>query len=457
MKPSLLGPAPSISARHSKAPTREARNAAVNWKCCLASSLLVVLLLAPLAPAARGQETDRTWYRGNLHTHSLWSDGNDFPEMIADWYKSNGYHFLGLSDHNILSRGERWIAADTPQKRGAIQGIERYQARFGADGVETREVDGVAQVRLKNLDEVRGLLEEPGQFILIESEEITDSFENLPIHINATNIGELVRPQGGSSVRDTIDANLRAVEAQRIKLGRPILPHLNHPNFGWGVSALDLAAVERERFFEIFNGHPSVRQLGDDTHPSLERFWDIANTLRLSHYKTAPLMGLATDDSHHYFGGQGPTPGRGWVQVRAEALDPTKLLEAMEAGDFYASTGVTLREVSWDPVKAEVRIEIAPEEGVTYEIQFIGTRRLDAAGFELTEETTPTDLPETWGAVLETVTGTEGSFIVRDEFLYVRAVVISSKPHPNPAWSGQVEQAWTQPMGWRLPIPATPE
>ncbi|MEZ6107696.1 MAG: hypothetical protein R3B96_16655 [Pirellulaceae bacterium] len=199
MKPSLLGPAPSISARHSKAPTREARNAAVNWKCCLASSLLVVLLLASLAPAARGQETDRTWYRGNLHTHSLWSDGNDFPEMIADWYKSNGYHFLGLSDHNILSRGERWIAADTPQKRGAIQGIERYQARFGADGVETREVDGVAQVRLKNLDEVRGLLEEPGQFILIESEEITDSFENLPIHINATNIGELVRPQGGSS------------------------------------------------------------------------------------------------------------------------------------------------------------------------------------------------------------------------------------------------------------------
>ena len=23
------------------------------------------------------------WYRGNLHTHSLWSDGNDYPEVIA--------------------------------------------------------------------------------------------------------------------------------------------------------------------------------------------------------------------------------------------------------------------------------------------------------------------------------------------------------------------------------------
>ena len=24
-----------------------------------------------------------SWYKGNTHTHSLWSDGNDFPEMIA--------------------------------------------------------------------------------------------------------------------------------------------------------------------------------------------------------------------------------------------------------------------------------------------------------------------------------------------------------------------------------------
>ena len=44
------------------------------------------------------------------HTHSLWSDGNGFPEMVADWYKSNGYHFLALSDHNVLSQGERWMS-----------------------------------------------------------------------------------------------------------------------------------------------------------------------------------------------------------------------------------------------------------------------------------------------------------------------------------------------------------
>ena len=57
-----------------------------------------------------GQElaTPKYW-RGNLHTHSLWSDGNDFPEMICQWYSDTGYHFLALPDHNILSEGERWM------------------------------------------------------------------------------------------------------------------------------------------------------------------------------------------------------------------------------------------------------------------------------------------------------------------------------------------------------------
>ncbi len=23
------------------------------------------------------------WYKGNTHTHTLWSDGNDFPDMVT--------------------------------------------------------------------------------------------------------------------------------------------------------------------------------------------------------------------------------------------------------------------------------------------------------------------------------------------------------------------------------------
>src|SRR5690606_30933768 len=123
-----------------------------------------------------------------------------------------------------------------------------------------------------------------------------------------------------------IGRNLRAIEEQSRRLQRPILGHLNHPNFGYGVTAEDMAAVPETRFFEIYNGHPGVNQLGDEHHASMEQLWDIANTLRITEQKLPPLYGLATDDSHNYFGLRGASPGRGWVMVRAERLEPETLI-----------------------------------------------------------------------------------------------------------------------------------
>ena len=109
--------------------------------------------------------------------------------------------------------------------------------------------------------------------------------------------------------------NLAAVEEQAKRLGRPILGHLNHPNFGYAITAEELAMVTKERFFEVYNGHPDVHHLGDETHAGVERMWDIINTLRIGEMKAAPVNGLATDDSHNYFGKRrlvaGPGLGHG--------------------------------------------------------------------------------------------------------------------------------------------------
>ena len=51
------------------------------------------------------------WYRGNIHTHSLWSDGDDYPEMIGLWYRDHGYDFLCYTDHNVLPQVERPTAS----------------------------------------------------------------------------------------------------------------------------------------------------------------------------------------------------------------------------------------------------------------------------------------------------------------------------------------------------------
>src|SRR6056297_1040048 len=142
------------------------------------------------------------WWKGNLHAHSLWSDGDQFPEMIADWYRQHGYHFLALTDHNVLSQGIRWMPIQEAVRRSDEGIMDRYLSRFGDAWVETRtDPEGDApQVRLKPLSEFRHLVEERGRFLLIPAEEISDRAEGKPVHINATNLADVVTPAGGATV-----------------------------------------------------------------------------------------------------------------------------------------------------------------------------------------------------------------------------------------------------------------
>ncbi|HEY3787421.1 MAG TPA: hypothetical protein VGL71_01145, partial [Urbifossiella sp.] len=153
--------------------------------------------VSPPAPLPLANAAAQYW-KGNLHTHSLWSDGDDFPEMIADWYKRHGYDFLALTDHNVLAEGEKWMPADANPTR--IRAMRNYTARFGSRWVETRDKDGKRQVRLKPLAEFRSLLEEPGKFLLIPAEEITTSFAKRPIHMNGINLRDAVKPIPGKDV-----------------------------------------------------------------------------------------------------------------------------------------------------------------------------------------------------------------------------------------------------------------
>ncbi len=397
------------------------------------------------------------YYKGNIHTHSLWSDGNDFPEMIAEWYRTHGYNFLALSDHNVLSEGTRWMKHSTIINRGGNLTLEKYQARFGNGWVETRgkaDTDNYA-IRLKPLDEFRSLIEERGTFIMIQGEEISDRVKKKPLHMNATNLQEVIPPSGGLTIREAMEANLRAVEDQAQRTGREVLVHLNHPNFGYGITAEDLAFVIRERFFEVYNGHPSINHLGDDTHPAVERLWDIANTIRLSELGAPPLFGVATDDSHHYHGKGGSRTGRGWIQVQSRYLSPEHIIRGIKAGDFYASSGVELKEVSHDAVENVLALRIDAKPGVQYTTRFIGTAKDHGTTVlpENQEEGEPSSEHKysspAIGKVLATATGETPQYRLTGRELYVRAVVTADQDHPDPSFKGQQQQAWTQPVGWR--------
>jgi hypothetical protein len=411
-----------------------------------------VLLLAAVAGCA----SPMTQWKGNLHSHSVWSDGTDYPEMIVAWYLENGYDFLALTEHDMLAEGERWVDVNAPddgwppRNESARRALPGYRERFGTEWVQEHRDGNRHLVRLRPLEEYRRLFEQPGRFLLLQAEEITD---REGAHVNAFNLATAILPRGGASTGERIRNNLAAVEEQRVATGRALVAIVNHPNFVWSLTAEDLAAIPHARIFEVFNGHTMVNNAGDTLHADTERIWDVALSLRHA-AGLPPLFAAATDDAHDYreYGDTISRPGRGWVMVRAPQLTSDALAASLAAGDFYASTGVTIRSEQRD--REGIRIEIEPEAGVVYRTQFIGARTstslegtpvLDAAGD--TVRTTRT-YDEGVGEILAEATGVRAEYVFRGDERYVRARVVSSKPHVDPTTGKTMgwQTAWLQPV-----------
>jgi len=264
--------------------------------------------------------------------------------------------------------------------------------------------------------------------MIFKAEEVTAYLDDKAVHMGAVNIQEELQPREGKTIVELIQNNIDAIKEQSERTGEPILQHLNHPNFTYAITTEDIIQVDGERFFEVFNGHPYVNNYGDSIHSSTEEMWDQINVAYI-HAGKPLLYGLATDDSHHYhkFGSRYSNAGRGWVMVKADSLNPRALIESMEKGDFYSTTGVLLDEVSFKDNLLSVKVR--PEEGVDYQIEFIGAHR-DKMKSE----------------VLKTVKGAAAEFEVPEDYLFVRAKVISSKLKENPYKEGDVEVAWIQPV-----------
>ncbi|GGK34078.1 hypothetical protein GCM10007962_30650 [Yeosuana aromativorans] len=370
----------------------------------------------------------KKWFKGNLHTHSYWSDGDEFPEMIMDWYKTNNYHFVVLSDHNTLAEGEKWkrILNDTIYRKA----FKNYLNKYNRDSsvVYKKNLDTLF-VKLKTFEEYKPLFEEKDRFIMLPSEEISNVYKNKPYHVNAINIQKRINPQkGGISASELLQYNIDEVYNQRKETGIPMIAQINHPNFRDAIVVEDMKQLNNNRFFEVFNGHPYVKNNGDDLHLSTEEMWDLINILYLNNGKEL-LYGTATDDSHNYhkIGEKWSNAGRGWVEVKADSLNAESLITAMENGQFYASTGIELEEVEFS--NNSLKLQIKAESEVSYKIQFIGCY--------LNEEET---------RVLGEVEGTQAEFNLNKNILFVRAKIISNKPPERPMNEMKFEQAWTQPV-----------
>ena len=246
--------------------------------------------------------SDERWYKGNIHTHTLKSDGDASPEKVARWYGRHGYDFLTLSDHDL-----RTLLGHLHGKRGTTIPLMI-----------------------------------PGEEVVIRT-----SVEVAEVHINAIGISSQVEPISAKELFPAIQANVDAV------LAAGGIASINHPNFNWALDHKIIGRVTGASLLEVFNGEPSVNMYGSPGRPSNEQIWD--NVLSAGKL----IFGVATDDAHNYldFSPGLSNPGRGWVMVRAAQLTEKAMMEALSSGNFYASTGVALPQLEVSREKIHLKIE----------------------------------------------------------------------------------------------------
>lgn len=61
---------------------------------------------APAPTSARGR--GRSWYRGDMHLHTVHSDGRRTPEQLVAAARRSGLDFIASTEHNTRSAGQVW-------------------------------------------------------------------------------------------------------------------------------------------------------------------------------------------------------------------------------------------------------------------------------------------------------------------------------------------------------------
>ncbi len=394
------------------------------------------------------------WYKGVTHVHSLWSDGDAAPEVIAKWYKDRGYSFVMFSEHNLMQTGDRW-ATIGGRSNLKLEHVDAIRTDFGADWPVIRNAaDGHPEaMRLRTFDELSAHFNEAGKFLLVPGEEMTSGKS---VHTNAVNIRDRIGVVEGATKSEIIEAQVKLVEAQSAKYNQPMIAHLNHINWNEAVTTEEVLGAPSLRFIEIYNGHPGTHPWGraNDGMPPYDEHWDNIQSTRLNRDPQTPLLyGMATDDSHDYhkWGLGRVNPGRGWVMVNATDLSADSLVRALQAGMFYATTGTLLDAI--EKTDTSLSVTIAAQDGVKYRTVFYGTRAgFDTATSQRTDATGAVPARASLkysseiGAVLLETTDNPAVYTFKGDELYVRARVYSDKLQENPIGEGDLETAWVEPV-----------
>ena len=230
------------------------------------------------------QDENAVWLKGNLHSHSTFSDGHLTPEQMKEAYKHHGYDFLAVTDHDIYT-DTRML---TEEKFTMLQGFELWANNASND----KDI----HVNFLWDDTIEGIM--PGQIL------------HLPERTGKVSV---------------------AFCYQMREKGAYVM--LNHPHWSM-LTSPELNDENPYHAVEIINYATEwLENTGDGSV-----FW--SEML----YRGCRLWGGGGDDNHNHMDLDSMYSDSfgGFTVVKAADRSPRAILEALKTGSFYTSTGPSI-------------------------------------------------------------------------------------------------------------------
>ena len=287
---------------------------------------------------------NKNFYKASLHTHSTISlDGHLTPEELKKEYMAKGYSVVAYTDHETFVKQNHL----TDQNFVALNGVELSAVKEKEEGAYTFERTCHICFIALSPETTR----QPAFNINSYTKRLPQEF------IDKLNIDPDCPDYKGTYTPESINGMIK----KGIEGG--FFVTYNHPSWS-GETFKEYLNYQGMHSMEIFN---HVCYLSGTSESDAFAYDDMLRDGKR-------LYCIATDDTHR------PADiGGGFTVINADKLEYTALTTSLVNGDFYASTGPEIKEISYED--GFVKVECSPAKLVQ-----IKTIRRRASGTSLARE-----------------------------------------------------------------------
>ena len=292
------------------------------------------------------------FYKANLHAHSTVSDGKNTPAQLKELYKSNGYSILAMTDHDVLVEHSELDDEDfltlTSYEYAIVEKKSWLEAKTIEFNMFARDQHNTVQVCFSP-----NSLKENQKWRIPEIKHV------------------------GEQIRKSFDIEFmqRVVDEAN---ANGFLVSLNHPTCSF-ITPEFFGQLDGLFAMEIYN-HDSYMCGYNEYNQSMYE-----DMLR----RGKKISCIAADDCHGNLPDGHTHCGRygGFVMIKADELKYDKIINALEKGDFYASTGPTIEELYVEDDTVHIKCSPAKEIAMLTCHRTFSGRRIAKEGEYFTEAT----------------------------------------------------------------------